>query len=226
MKILQVTPETVIEHEVFPGEELHPRLNTVEARRFIAALANGERGRFEALVDENGDPDPRQQESYIIQKWNTDRDIESLAGHNSTRALHSIRHFFDTHQSSLPVEAVYKRFHYPLLETPKAPFIADLHWDMENRIRRGVGIVISAAAHLEGNQRALVELAPLKRTEVNNQAPNGRMERLVRAGHIAMHNTVLFSNAGLAIGSDYLFSVHPNSVEGVQISETPTERQE
>jgi len=201
MTILQVTPEECIEHEVVPGEESHPRLNTVEARRFIGGLANGERKRFESLVDDQGNLSPEQQEMYMIKTWSDAGDSEALAGHTTSRALQSVRHFFETNLNTEQTNTIDKRFYYPLLDMPRAPHIADMHWDKENRFRRGIEKVI---ANVTDAPEAFLHLPLLERGE---RTPWYTQQVIVQSGRVAMHNVVQVHEDGSPMGSSYLFTV-------------------
>lgn len=203
MTILQVTPEKYIEHTVFPGEELPHRLNTIEARRFIFGLANGERKKFESLVDQDGNPDPKEQEMFIIKRWSDAGDNNAIAGHNVSRALQSVRHFYSSKLENPDIETDQKRFYYPLLDTPKAPFVAELHWDQENRFRRGIGKVISSVI----NQPAETFVLP----EIKRDAtvPEGARHVSLQIGRLIAENSVLVHESGITLGSGYVFAIAP-----------------
>ncbi len=198
--IIQVTPEDVIEHTVFPGEELHPRLNTVEARRFIGGLANGERTRFEALTHSDGLPDAERQEKYIIKKWTDQEDISSLAGHHSSRALQLLRHYALKCLDDPNTKPDHLNFYYPLVDS-KAPFIAAMHWDQENRFRRGIGRVLSIVSDVP---QELTRLPVIHRHEV---VPLEHREFIVTAGRVCMQNTVHVMADNTPMGSNYRLDV-------------------
>lgn len=201
MTIIQVTPEEVLEHDVFPGEELHPRLNTIEARRFIGGLANGERSRFDALTNADGQPDAIKQEAYIVKQWTDREDIGSLAGHHSSRALQLLRHYVLKCFDDPETKPEHLNFYYPLVDTPNAKFIADLHWDQENRFRRGVGRILSK---ISDTPEASTQLPIIHRHE---QIPSEHREVIVNAGRISLRNTVQVMDDDTALGSNYLLNV-------------------
>ena len=206
MTILQVTPDAIVEHPVFPGEAPHYRLSTIEAQRFIGGLANGERKRFDALTDADGNPDPRQQEEFVIINWMESQDTNSLAGHYASRALQSVRHILQTGLKQ-DADRVEKRYYYPLLDTPKAPFVAELHWDQEDRFRRGISKVVSSVT---GHPQTDIELQPIKRGEAPLPLAYGLTAEI---GRVVLSNKLQFnSETGDIFGSSYVVSIVPSEL--------------
>jgi hypothetical protein len=214
MSILQATREGVVEHPTFPSEERDHRLNTVEAMRYIAALSSGRRKEFESQ------PNSEAQELMMMSDWVSTGEHEAIAGHHSSRALQLVRFLLtktidDTdYEDGQLIERV-TNFYYPLMETPKRPYVANMHWDQESRFRRGIGHVLDGAVQFLGGNTTnhAIELPTLVRGEsAERQREPYTFETAVYLGSITMENMVQTVDDSI-IGSRYVITRKFNSTD-------------